>query len=166
VVAVDDSHAQDRIAALEARVQLLEDRLDIQRLISSWGPAVDTGDSDAAASLFTEDCVLESDLSYLVSPAAIKAMVLGEGHQALIHDGSAHVPTTAIVEIDGDRATATGYTRVYRHTPEGYEVWRVSANTWEFRRTGEGWRVVRRTAQVIDDSGKANALLGQVFGGD
>ncbi|HEY7106399.1 MAG TPA: nuclear transport factor 2 family protein [Acidimicrobiia bacterium] len=160
---MDEPQLQDRVAALEARVQLLEDRLAIQRLISSWGPAVDTGNSEAAASLFTEDCVLESDLSYLVTPAAISAMVRGEGHQALIHDGSAHVPTTAIVDVDGDTATATGYTRVYRHTPDGYEVWRVSANTWDLRRTEDGWRVVRRTAQVIDDTGKANALLSRVF---
>ena len=160
---VDDEQLHDRVAALEERVRLLEDRLAIQQLISSWGPAVDTGNSDAAASLFTEDCILESDLSYLIGPAAIAAMVLGEGHQALIRDGSAHVPTTAIVNVDADTATATGYTRVYRHTPDGYEVWRVSANNWEFRRTADGWKVVRRTAQIIDDSGKANELLSHVF---
>jgi ketosteroid isomerase-like protein len=163
VVIVDDTHADDRVAALEERVRLLEDRLAIQQLISSWGPAVDTGNSAAAAAQFTEDCVLESDMSYLVSPAAIAAMVLGEGHQALIHDGSAHVPTTAIVSVDGDEATAVGYTRVYRHTPDGYEVWRVSANNWTFRRTQDGWKVVRRTAQVIDDTGKANELLSRAL---
>jgi ketosteroid isomerase-like protein len=124
---------------------------------------VDTGNSAAAAALFTEDCVLESDLSYLVSPAVIAAMVLGEGHQALIHDGSAHIPTTAIVNVEGDEATAVGYTRVYRHTPDGYEVWRVSANSWAFRRTQDGWKVVRRTAQIIDETGKANELLSRAL---
>jgi len=162
-VVVDDTHVNERVAALEERVQLLEDKLAIQQLITAWGPAVDTGDSEAAASLFTEDCILESDLSYLVSPAAISAMVLGEGHQALIRDGSAHIPATAIVQVEGDRATAIGYTRVYRHTPDGYEVWRVSANNWEFRRTPDGWKVVRRNAQVIDDTGKANELLTRAF---
>ena len=162
MVVVDDT-VHDRMAALEERVRLLEDKVAIQQLITAWGPAVDTGNSEAAASLFTEDCILESDLSYLVSPAAISAMVLGEGHQALIRDGSAHIPATAIVNIEGDNATAIGYTRVYRHTPDGYEVWRVSANNWEFRRTPDGWRVVRRTAQLIDDTGKANELLSRAF---
>jgi len=161
---VDDTHVNERVAALEERVQLLEDKLAIQQLITAWGPAVDTGNSEAAASLFTEDCVLESDLSYLVSPAAISAMVLGEGHQALIRDGSAHIPATAMINVEGDRATAVGYTRVYRHTPDGYEVWRVSANNWEFRRTPDGWKVVRRSAQVIDATGKANELLTRAFG--
>ena len=151
------------MAALEERVRLLEDKVAIQQLITAWGPAVDTGNSEAAASLFTEDCILESDLSYLVSPPAISAMVLGEGHQALIRDGSAHIPATAIVNVEGDHATAIGYTRVYRHTPDGYEVWRVSANNWEFRRTPDGWRMVRRTAQLIDDTGKANELLSRAF---
>ncbi len=163
LVIVDDAHAQDRLAALEERVRLLEDQLAIQRIINSWGPAVDTGNSRAAASLFTDDCILESDLSYLVSPAAIAAMVLGEGHQSLIHDGSAHIPASPIVNVEGDRATAIGYTRVYHHTPDGYEVWRVSANHWELRRTPDGWRVARRTAQVIDGTPKANDLLSQVF---
>jgi ketosteroid isomerase-like protein len=163
VVFVDDARAQDRLAALEERVRLLEDQLAIERLINGWGPAVDTGNSGAAASLFTEDCILESDLSYLVTPAAIAAMVLGEGHQSLIRDGSAHIPASPIVNVEGDRATAIGYTRVYRHTPEGYEVWRVSANHWEFQRTPDGWRVSRRTNQVIDGSPKANELLSRVF---
>jgi ketosteroid isomerase-like protein len=156
---VDSADPQDRMAALEARVQLLEDQLDVLRLITSWGPAVDTGDGDAAAALWADDGVLESDLSYLIGPASIKAMVHGEGHQALIRDGSAHIPAFPIVRVDGDEATATGYTRVYRHTGEGYEVWRVSANRWEFRRTADGWRVTKRTTQVIDGGAKANEIL-------
>ena len=101
----------------------------------------------------------ESDLSYLLGPAAITAMVYGEGHQALVRDGSAHIPAFPIVEIDGDAARAVAYTRVYRHTGEGYEVWRVSANYWEFRRDTDGWRVTRRTNHVIDGGPEAKELL-------
>jgi ketosteroid isomerase-like protein len=64
-----------------------------------------------------------------------------------------------VIRIEGDTATATGYTRVYRHTPDGYEVWRVSANRWEFRRTAQGWRVTRRTTQVVDGGPKAAEIL-------
>lgn len=156
---MDDAELRDRLVALEERLELVEDHLAIQRLINSWGPAVDTGNSEAAAALFAEDGILESDLSYLIGPAAVAAMVLGEGHQALIRDGSAHVPATPVIAIDGDTAAATGYTRVYRHTPDGYEVWRVSANRWEFRRSAEGWRVTRRTTQVVDGGAKAAELL-------
>jgi ketosteroid isomerase-like protein len=160
---VDNTQLSDRVAALEARVVHLEDQLAVHRLINSWGPAVDTGNGEAAASLFAEDAILESDLSYLIGPAAITAMVYAEGHQSLIRDGSAHIPAFPIVTIEGDRASATGYTRVYRHTENGYDVWRVSANQWEFRRTADGWRVTRRTNHVIDGGPEANEILGRVF---
>jgi ketosteroid isomerase-like protein len=160
---VDSSQLEARLIALEERLKLVEDQLDIHRLINSWGPAVDTGNGDAAAALFAEDAVLESDLSYLIGPVSIKAMVHAEGHQALIRDGSAHIPAFPIVRVNGDEASATGYTRVYHHTNEGYEVWRLSANHWEFRRTTEGWRVTRRTNQVIDGGAKANELLSRAL---
>ena len=156
---MSDQQSEARLASLEARLGEVEDQLAILRLIMSWGPAVDTGDAEAAAALFTEDAVLESDLSYLVTPAAIRAMVRGEGHQSLIKDGSAHIPAFPIVRIDGDEANAVGYTRVYHHTPEGYEVWRVSANYWEFRRTDGGWRVAKRSNHVIDGGPEAGEIL-------
>jgi ketosteroid isomerase-like protein len=160
---VEDTHQHDRLAALEERVKLLEDQVDIHRLINSWGPAVDTGNAEAAASLFSEDATLESDMSYLMGPAAIAVMVRAEGHQSLIRSGSAHIPAFPVVKVDGDRATATGYTRVYRHTSDGYEVWRVSANRWEFRRSPEGWRVTKRTNHVIDGGPEASKILGSLF---
>lgn len=160
---MEDTHQHDRLAALEERVKLLEDQVDIHRLINSWGPAVDTGNAEAAASLFSEDATLESDMSYLMGPAAIAVMVRAEGHQSLIRSGSAHIPAFPVVKVDGDRATATGYTRVYRHTSDGYEVWRVSANRWEFRRSPEGWRVTKRTNHVIDGGPEASKILGSLF---
>jgi ketosteroid isomerase-like protein len=160
---VDDKELQDRLAAVEERLRLVEDQLAIHRLINSWGPAVDTGNAEVAASLFSQDCLLESDLSYLIGPAAIDAMVKAEGHQSLIRDGSAHIPAFPIVDVQGDRAHATGYTRVYRHTDDGYEVWRVSANRWEFTRTDDGWRVARRTNHVIDGGPEANKILARAF---
>jgi hypothetical protein len=156
---MSENEVNERLAALEARLQAVEDQLAIHRLVNSWGPAVDTGSGEAAAALFSEDAVLQSDLSYLVTPASVKAMVYGEGHQSLIRGGSAHIPAFPIVNVDGDRANAVGYTRVYRFTPEGYEVWRVSANYWEFRRTPDGWRVTNRTNHVIDGGPEASEIL-------
>jgi ketosteroid isomerase-like protein len=160
---MDETRENDRLAALEERVRVLEDQLAIHRLINSWGPAVDTGHSEAAASLFSDDAILESDLSYLIGPAAIAAMVLGEGHQSLIRNGSAHIPAFPIVNVQGDEATAVGYTRVYRHTDEGYDVWRLSANRWQFRRGSDGWRVTRRTNHVIDGGPEAPQILRSLF---
>jgi ketosteroid isomerase-like protein len=150
---------EDRLAALEERIGLLEDQLAIQRLVNSWGPAVDTGDSAAAAALFADDGVLESDLSHLVGPAAVAAMVESEGQQELIEHGCAHVQAFPLITVDGDVATATGYSRVYRYLDGGHEIWRVSANRWEFRRTESGWRVTRRVNHVVDGGPEARQLL-------
>ncbi len=149
----------DRLVALEARIRLLEDQFAIHRLVNSWGPAVDTGDSRAAAALFADDGVLESDLSRLVGPDAVAAMVESDGQQSLIRDGCAHVQAFPLVAIDGDSATATGYSRVYRYRDGALEIWRVSANRWELRRTPDGWRVTRRVNHVIDGGPEARDLL-------
>jgi len=156
----EDRPLEDRLAALEARIQMLEDQLAVQQLLNRWGPAVDTGHSAAAAALWTEDGVLESEISYLDGPAGVAAMVESDGQQALIDQGCAHVQAFPLITIDGDRATATGYSRVYLHQDDDrYAIWRVSANRWEFARTADGWRATRRTNHVIDGGPEARALL-------
>jgi len=157
---LEDHPIEDRLAALEARVQMLEDQLAVQQLLNRWGPAVDTGESAAAAALWTEDGVLQSEISYLDGPAGVAAMVESDGQQDLIRQGCAHVQAFPLITVDGDRATATGYSRVYLHRDDAsYEVWRVSANRWEFARTTRGWRATRRTNHVIDGGPEARELL-------
>jgi hypothetical protein len=159
---MERAELEERVAVLERRVQGLEDHVAILRLVNSWGPAVDTGASRAAGALFDETGVLESDLSRLEGPADVVAMVESEGQQALIRRGCAHVQTAPLVTVDGDRATATTYSQVYLQAGGaggGHEVWRVSANQWEFRRTAEGWRVTRRANRVIDGSGESHDIL-------
>jgi hypothetical protein len=164
---VEDAELTERVATLERRVQRLEDHLEILRVLFSWGPAVDTGASHAAGALFAEDGVLESDLSHLEGPDAVVAMVESDGQQALIRQGCAHVPTAPLVTVEGDDATAITYSQVYLHTENGYGVWRVSANRWEFRRTALGWRVARRVNRVIDGNPAAHAILAEgLKGGD
>lgn len=155
---------QDRVLALEGRVLELEDQIAILRLINRWGPAVDTGDSDAAGALFDSDGVLESDLSRLEGPEAVRAMVQSEGQQELIRRGCAHVQTAPVIAVDGDVATAIAYSQVYLHANDGHTVWRVSANQWEFRRTDEGWRVTRRLNRVINGSPEAHPILQRALG--
>ncbi len=156
---MDGAGPEDRLPALEARIRLLEDQFAIHRLVNSWGPAVDTGDSSAAAGLWADDGALESDLSHLVGPDAVAAMVESEGQQSLIREGCAHVQAFPLVTIDGDDATATGYSRVYRFREGAHEIWRISANRWEFRRTPLGWRITRRSNHVIDGGPEARDLL-------
>jgi ketosteroid isomerase-like protein len=155
----EETSGDERRVDLEERIKNVEDQLAIHRLVNSWGPAVDTGDSAAAAALWAEDGVLESDLSHLVGPDAVAAMVKSDGQRSLIREGCAHVQAFPLVTIDGDMATATGYSRVYRFRDGAHEIWRISANRWEFRRTPAGWRISRRVNHVIDGGPEARDLL-------
>jgi ketosteroid isomerase-like protein len=164
--ALETTELQDRLSALEDRVRLLEDQLAIHRLINTWGPAVDGDNPAAAAAIWAEDGVLLSDMKQtrLDGPAAVARMVRDVGHQELIRAGSAHIQAFPLVTVDGDTAKAIGYSRVYLHkNGGGHEVWRVSANRWDFRRTSQGWRVSRRVNQVIDGDPKAREVLNQAF---
>ncbi len=163
---MDNTDVENRLEALEKRVGLLEDQLEIHRLINTWGPAVDSDNADAAAGIWAEDGVLLSELqdTQLNGPEAVALMVRDTGHQAVIRAGSAHIQSFPLVTVDGDTAKAVGYSRVYLHKDEGgHEVWRVSANRWDFRRTPEGWRVTRRVNQVIDGGARAREILNQAF---
>ena len=155
----------DRVEALEERVLELEDQVAILRVINQWGPAVDTGRSAAAGALFDADGVLESDLSRLDGPDEVEAMVESEGQQSLIRHGCAHVQTAPVIVVDGDVATAITYSQVYLHGVEGHQVWRVSANQWELRRTAAGWRVTRRLNRVIDGGAQSHDILGRALDG-
>ncbi len=160
---VGDEGLEARVAALEARVRLLQDELAVMRLINSWGPAVDTGSSQHAADLWSQDGVLDSDLSRLEGPDAVRAMVESEGQRALIDQGCAHVQSAPVIAVDGDRATATAYSQVFLHTEDGHEVWRVSANHWECRRTPDGWRLTQRLNRVIDGTAGSSSVLVRAF---
>jgi len=160
---VDDEGVEERVTALENRVRQLEDQLAVMRLINSWGPAVDTGSSQQAAGLWDQDGVLDSDLSRLEGPAAVSAMVESEGQRALIAQGCAHVQSAPVITVEGDRAAATSYSQVFLHSKEGHEVWRVSANHWECRRTPDGWRLTKRLNRVIDGTSASSTVLAHAF---
>ena len=51
----------------------------------------------------------------------------------------------------------------FRYTDPGYEVWRVSANEWKFRRTADGWRVTSREAMVIDGGDASKEILKRAY---
>jgi ketosteroid isomerase-like protein len=162
---METNEALDRLAALEERVRLLEDHVAVYRVICSWGAGADIGSGKAAAALWTDDAVLEFEATQVEGRSDIAAMIDSDHQQALVEQGCAHVQGLPIVSVEGDLATATNYSQVFLHTDDGFEIWRVTANNWEFRRTGDGWRAARRTSHVIDGSAKPRELLGSAVGG-
>ncbi|WP_019926133.1 nuclear transport factor 2 family protein [Nocardia sp. BMG111209] len=150
------------VAALTERVRELEDHREIGQLVARYGPAVDSGSGDAAAELWTEDGLFAAVPQLTMQGRAdIRAMVHGAGHQSLIHNGCAHVLTVPHIEIDGDRATGRSYALNIRWDADADRFWvaRVSANTWTWVRTPDGWRVSERINANLDGTADHREML-------
>ena len=151
----DNDELTQRLAELEARLRLVEDHQALSQLVATYGPAVDSGAADAAASLWFDDGVFDVVSHFeLVGRDGIIGMVNGEGHQSLIQNGCGHVLTAPKLLIEGDEARGWNYAFNIRWDPPADRFWigRLSANEWHFRRSSQGWRTVRRTNINLDGS--------------
>lgn len=148
-----------------ARLAALEDREAIRDLIARYGPLVDSGRVAEAAALWAEDGVYEvGGYGAYVGPAAIRALLEGPDHQALIAGGAAHVLSPPVITLDGDEAVAHTYSLVLRRSGAAWDTHRAAANEWHLRRDREGWRVTRRINRLLDGDAAARALIGRAGG--
>lgn len=155
---------EERLEKIEARLRAAEDQLEIIRLLSTYGPAVDSGASRAAAELWTEDGAYDvGGMSRFAGHDVLEALYEAEMHQSLIRQGSAHITSTPQITLDGDRAEAVAYSLVVLRGEGGHTVWRASANHWELRRTEAGWRMVTRSNRVLDGSAESHAMLARAL---
>ena len=138
------------VAALEARLRRLEDQDAIWRLFLDYRRQLDRRDFAAYARLFTDDGEWVGNLGRARGPAEIEQLLI----RTLEHwSGEAtahlHLVDNAVVEVDGDRATAEStwvyITRDFRDNP-------VLSLIGHYRdvltRTEAGWRFLRREAYL------------------
>lgn len=148
---------EDRLHRLEKRLLAVEDELAIYKIIVAYGFAVDSGDADWTASLFAEDAVFDIDATTAHGRRAIQDMVLGERHRALLPN-CAHTVGPVTVVVDGDRATAHGYSRLYLRNGEQIDLWRLSFNRWLLERRSMGWQIVQRSTRLLGDEETASLI--------
>lgn len=150
------------VRALDERVRALADQVEIMQLVAQYGPAVDSGSGAAAAALWTEDGTFDA-VPHLRMRGhdEIAAMVVGAGHQSLLDNGCGHVLTQPHVVVDGDEATGRSYALNIRWDAEADRFWvaRVSANTWRWVRTPDGWRIADRVNAPLDGTAGHRDLL-------
>lgn len=152
------------LANIATRLQRLEDELALQRLIVTYGLAVDCSDIDAALA-----CHLES-AEYIVSAARpgmpdlilkghdeIGEMLRGPLHQSLVPD-SAHTIGPVITEDHDHSYRATGYSRLYHQGA----LMRIAINQWQFAPSSSGFKIARRISRVVGEE-KAQELLREHF---
>src|SRR5262249_8511168 len=99
------------VAELTRRVQALEDQLAIQNRIVRYGLAADPGGAHGAAAVFADDGVYDVDVGRMEGRSAVRALIDGERHRAMV-GRCAHQMGPFVISLDGDRAVATGYSRL------------------------------------------------------
>ena len=157
---IDDLRAA--VEALTARVGHLEDQMELMQLAAQYGPNVDSGSAEATATMWTDDGVFDAVGAITMrGHEEIAAMVRSDGHQALIQNGCGHVLTTPHVVVDGDEAHGRSYALNIRWDPDADRFWiaRVSANTWRWVRTPDGWRILERINANLDGTAQHRTML-------
>ena len=152
------AHQADLLESLLRRVEVLEDERAIQALLTRYGFAVDSGDAAATMRLYAEDCELDFDgAAFMHGRAETRNIVESEAHQSILPN-CAHIMGPFAVQLDGTRATATGYATVYVREAGKTQIWRQAYGRWELEKRGGEWQVVKRLSRAVG-SREAQDLL-------
>ncbi|RVT94459.1 nuclear transport factor 2 family protein [Sphingomonas crocodyli] len=132
---------------LAARIERLEDERAIQAHLIRYGLAVDSNSEIEASLLYAEDTHVDIDASvFMDGRDATRGIVASPLHQAILPN-CAHVMGPFVVDIDGTRATATGYATVYVREDGEVKVWRQSFGRWELERREGRWQITKRVSR-------------------
>jgi ketosteroid isomerase-like protein len=136
---------------LTSRLQRFEDERSILATMHRYGPALDYGDEQGWASLFTEDGVFAIEGRH-PNPRRI------EGRDALVAFATQHSRAPdrihkhcvfdSQVIIDGDNATAVSYFTRLDLTDEGPVIHAFGRYIDDLHRASDGWRFRERRASI------------------
>ena len=161
------------VGELNVRLQQVQDELAIHRLIVRYGFAVDCGDAEAAMSCFTQDAVYQvasvnSGLNdEKETPLIMKGrqeigdMVLGDLHQSLLPN-CAHTMGPVLIEINGEQAEASGYSRIYLRQGDKNNLFRLGINHWQFEKVDGNWLISKRESEVLGTEAAQSVLTSAI----
>ncbi|MFM6931574.1 MAG: nuclear transport factor 2 family protein [Novosphingobium sp.] len=157
-----------RLLELERRLQKAEDQLEIQNLLMSYGPLVDSATAEPAGALWVEGggysfTLPDGGTKRLAAPDEIAGMYGWPGHLDLVNTGCAHMTATPKITVDGDDAQAVGYSVVILKEGDRWFLWRAAVNHWTFKRTPDGWRIAERFNRALDGSPESHATMQKVL---
>ena len=159
---------EERLATLERRLQAAEDHLAILNLLDSYGPLVDSGSAEPASHLWIEGGGYNfsggtSQGTRLEAPDRLVAMYRSEGHMGLVNTGCSHLTATPVIKVNGDAATALGYTFVILREGERWFVFRAAINEWKLVRTADGWRIAERFNRTLTGSEDSHEVMRRIL---
>lgn len=157
----DQQDVSTRLAALESRLQALEDEREIRELLSRYGYYADARLDDEYYALFTEDCVMDVSSGYEPDPYQVlrwegqDAMrefmsVRTAGHGSGFAGRSLHVQGNNLaVALHGDTAVASGYSFILHQDGTQIKLQSASINEWQLRRVKGRWMIVERKRRMV-----------------
>ena len=139
-------------AALEKRVQQLEDEKAIREVIIRYGEYLDARDYAGYASLFASDGVWTGGFGSATGPAAIQQMLeknMGKPEPGFINKANFHLDTTVVVEVTGDTARARSR-YMFFSAVDGKPVPALAGRYFdEFVRQNGQWKIKTRTSHGV-----------------
>jgi uncharacterized protein (TIGR02246 family) len=145
--------ADPRVAALEKRVQQLQDEQAIREVTIRYGEYLDARDYAGYASLFAKDGVWTGGFGSATGPAAIQEMLeknLGKPEQGFINKANFHLMTTAVVEVDGDTAKVRSRYTFFTASPDNRPTPALAGRyVDEFVRENGTWKIKKRTTHGV-----------------
>ena len=133
---------------LEARLQRVEDQLEIQRVLIEYGKFLDAKDYAAYAGLFARDGVWTGGFGRFTGPAAIQKMLednLGKPADGYINKSSYHLMSSPLITVTGDTATAESRYLFFTASPDNKPLPTLAGRyVDQFVREGGAWKIRRR----------------------
>ena len=118
-----------------------EDRAEIQNLAGRYSHALDDGDPEAWAEVWTDDGVMEMvTQERWITGDALRALAAGAGNAPQAR----HMPSTFVIDGDGDEASMSSYVTVVRCDDPAKIIFQgryVDA----LRRVDGAWKLAHRT---------------------
>jgi hypothetical protein len=142
----------DRIAALEARLQELEDKEAIREVFNTYGFAADTGEAKLYAETFTEDGVFDMGRGSFAGRERFHNTILDPNgvHKLEIEGkGSLHTTGAVTIRVKGLKAWAEGPTIVWVRDGKTFRVFTAAYNHWDLEKVHGRWEVARRVARAV-----------------
>jgi SnoaL-like domain len=140
-----------RMHQLESRLQRIEDTDAIRDLLIEYGRLLDTGDWVGYSQLFARKGAWTGSFGTATGPTEILAMLRKSLGSVPPYDAtkvrSFHLMTNCVVQIDGDRATATSRWTNFGRTDDNKLVPRLAGRYEDvFVREDGKWKFLSRLA--------------------
>lgn len=145
--------ADPRVAALERRVQQLQDEQAIREVVIRYGEYLDARDYAGYASLFASDGVWTGGFGSATGPAGIQEMLeknLGKPEAGFINKSNFHLMTTVVVNVDGDTAKVRSRYMFFTATPDNRPTPALAGRyVDEFVRENRSWKIKKRITNGV-----------------